>query len=183
MKHAIGNERYQHYSTDQLLNAYIKGPERIDQIRKNLTVEDLKAKPLPNKWSILEILIHVADAELVGACRFRLVLSDFPGNLPFYSQDEFATKLKYNNQSEATLAENLLLFKSIRQTTYGILQQCNESDWRKSGIHPERGPMSLRALLELYADHSERHIEQILTLRKLLGKPLEMEILLKDRLY
>ena len=183
MKNPIGNERYRHYTTPQLLNAYRQGPGRISHVIKDLTLEDLKSKLIPGKWSILEIVIHLTDAELIGACRFRLVISHYTGTLPFYNQDDLAVKLKYNEQSEKELSENLSLFGSIRETTHSILLQCSDNDWHKTGIHPARGEMSLRALLELYADHAERHIEQILRLRQLLKKPMEFELLLKDRLY
>jgi len=51
------------------------------------------------------------------------------------------------------------------------------------GTHPDFGEVTLRNLLQLYADHSERHIEHILVSRKLLGRAIEMPQLLPIRLY
>lgn len=183
MKSPIGNERYRQYSNARLLEAFALAHARLVDVTQNLTVEEWVARPLPGKWSILEIVMHLADAELIGACRFRLVLSDFKGSLPVYQQDVLASKLRYNEQSQATLRDSLILFGILRQTSLTLLNQCSEGDWNKTGIHPERGEMTLRGLLELYADHSERHIGQILVLRKLLGKSLTYELLLKERLY
>lgn len=81
------------------------------------------------------------------------------------------------------LMEHLSLFEFLRKTTGALLNKCTENDWTKNGVHPQRGKMNLRGLLELYADHSERHLGQILERRTLVGKPLQMKLILEDRLY
>jgi hypothetical protein len=64
-----------------------------------------------------------------------------------------------------------------------LLEQAPAEDWVRSGTHPAFGVVILRNLLELYADHIERHIEQILDSRARLGRPLNMEAILPRRLY
>jgi hypothetical protein len=98
-------------------------------------------------------------------------------------EDDWAKILRYQEQDMFHLMDHLSLFELLRKTTGALLSKCNENDWTKNGVHPQRGKMSLRGLLELYADHSERHIVQILERRTLLGKPLKMELILEDRLY
>ena len=91
--------------------------------------------------------------------------------------------MNYQNQSIGNIHESIELFSLLRSTTFQLYNNCTKKDWEKIGIHPERGAMTIRELLELYADHSERHIEQIIERRKILNKPREIEIILKDRLY
>ena len=70
-----------------------------------------------------------------------------------------------------------------QQEGWRIFTSAQGDDWAASAIHPDHGEITLRNLLELYADHSERHVEQILVCRRLLRSPLEMESLLPRRLY
>ncbi|HEY4875485.1 MAG TPA: DinB family protein [Puia sp.] len=182
-KQALGSEKYAHYSTELLLKAYIDGPKRVRKCIKDLTKGDLRAKPIPGKWSIAEIVIHLADGEIIGACRFRQAYTNHTGPFPFYNEAVWAEEMCYQEQSAAIIESNLRLFSLLRQTTANLFAGFEDSDWSKTGIHPERGEMTLRGLLELYADHSERHIEQILERRKLLGKQLPVKIILRDRLY
>lgn len=165
------------------MKAFSEGPNRILRLTQDLTEKDYRARPISGKWSIAEILIHLADAEIVGACRFRQAYCEHPGEFPYYDQAKWAVDMNYQNFSANEVDESLQLFKFLRSTTSTLLNECTERDWAKSGVHTDRGPMSLRELLELYADHSERHIEQILERRKLIGKEITMEIILTDRLY
>ncbi len=182
-KQAIGSKKYACYSSDILLKAYKKGPQRIRKSIEGLTGEELKMHVIPGKWSIAEILIHLADADIIGACRIRQAFTVHPGPFPYYLEADWAVKLNYQQQLVEYINSNLDLFELLRKTTSVIFDNCSSDDWSKTGIHPERGEMSLREVLELYADHSERHLEQILERRIILGKPLPMEIILPYRLY
>jgi len=183
VKQEIKQEKYGHYSTPLLLQAYKEGPAKIRQCLEGLTLQDLKAHPIPGKWSIAEIVIHLADADIIGACRFRQAYTSHPGDFPYYNEAEWADRMNYQGQSLDTIMLNLDLFELLRKTTGNLLDGCSESDWQKTGIHPERGKMTMRGLLELYADHSERHVAQILERIKLLGKESDVQVVLKDRLY
>ena len=183
VKTAIGSEKYAHYSTGTLLKAFKEGPQRIRQSIEGLTVEELKRKVIKDKWSIAEILIHLADADIIGSCRVRQAFTGHPGPFPYYKEAEWAVKLNYQQQTIEYINSNLDLFELLRKTTAVIFDNCSETDWTKTGLHPERGEMTMRVVLELYADHSERHLEHILERRNILGKPIQMEIILKDRLY
>lgn len=144
---------------------------------------ELKARPFEGKWSTLEILIHIADAELIGSCRIRQALAEHTDDYPYYIQDKWAKDLNYQGFSMDELDSCLELFRYLRACNSILFAKMDESDWSKKGIHPERGEMNVRELLELYADHSERHIDQIAERRELLNNPHSMELILKDRLY
>ena len=77
----------------------------------------------------------------------------------------------------------LTLFSVLRHSGTRLLESAGPEDWKKWGSHLEWGALTVRQLLELYADHAERHIEQIAKLRVLLGKPVRMPRLLPKRLY
>jgi uncharacterized damage-inducible protein DinB len=174
---------YSHYPNDILLKAFKEGPERIRASIAGLTLNELKERPLVNKWSIAETVIHLADAEIFGASRFRLAYCHHPGPLPFYKEAVLAELLKYQERPLEFIDDSLSLFELLRKTTLPLLNNLSEQEWQIKASHPERGDMTIRELLELYADHSERHLEQILVRRGLLGHPITVELILKDRLY
>lgn len=168
---------------ETLLTAYKEGPDRIRRSVDGLSEEELKQRVIDGKWSILQIVIHVTDSELVGAVRLRQCYAQSDTRFPFYDQDIWADAFDYQEQSIDQMADALDLFESIRKTGYIILEKCRKKDWLKKGFHPESGEITLRNILELYSDHSERHLEQILQRRKLLEKPLDMPLILDKRLY
>jgi hypothetical protein len=75
------------------------------------------------------------------------------------------------------------MFELLRKSSAEVFNLTENSDWDKTGLHPQKGEISLRTILELYAEHVERHLEQILQRRNLIGKLLEMNLLLTERLY
>jgi len=176
-------ETYAHLETRALLQAFEAGPRRLRQAIAGLTREELRARPESGVWCIQEVVMHVADSELNGAARIRLVRAQ-PGSSFFsYDQDVWALAFHYRDASDQELESAIELFEALRVTTLRVFTSAGDADWHATGIHPENGTVTLRNLLELYADHSERHIQQIVTRRGVLGNPLILPPLLEERLY
>jgi len=130
----------------------------------------LKARPIEGKWSILEIVHHLTDSELVGGVRIRLVLAQPGLPLPGYEQDPWAAELGYQDRNATQLEASLRLFEATRAASAYLFAQASPDDWQKNGIHPKRGPLSLCQLLELYTTHAENHLTQIEERKRLLAK-------------
>lgn len=98
---------YHFYSTEQLLHAYREGPGRLRASLAGLSLEEMRARPREGKWTILEIVLHVVDSDMVGAVRARFARAE-PGHLlPGYNQDIFTRQLQHNQvegRSRAWLA-------------------------------------------------------------------------------
>lgn len=176
-------DTYARFSTAELLAIFADGPLRLRTTLVGLASRQIRSRPRPEKWSILEIALHLVDAEVMGASRVRLVFAEPGGTFVPYDQDAWAAALRYQQQDDVALDRALRLFDLLRGTTLGIFAAASHADWRKTGTHPELGLLTLRNLLEMYADHSERHIGQILECRRLLGVPLAFPLLLPERLY
>jgi hypothetical protein len=175
---------YSFYSTDNLLAAFSAGPARLRHAIEGLTESELRARPRgPNKWSIHEIVIHTAESEVQGTFRIRKVWSEPPQTLPVYDQDVWAKEIDYQGQDRSVREGALHLLELLRQQTAPLFRRATDHDWAKWGTHPQFGRVTLRNLLELYADHVERHIDQVLDSRARLNRPLPMESLLSRRLY
>ena len=175
---------YEQIPTSELLKAYDEGPHRINQVLEGLSEAELKSRARGDeRWSIFEIVLHVADSELMGAARVRQTFTQSGRDFAFYHQDLWAKQLGYQSLGPDSFNQALELFELLRKTTSRIFHLATEDDWKRTGMHAELGETSLRQLLELYADHSERHIEQILHTRELLDKAIEFPLILTERLY
>ncbi len=176
-------EVYAKLKTPELLEAYAAGPQRLRRVLEGLTEADLRAHPRPGKWSIKEIALHILDSEIIGAGRIRQAYAQPGSTFPACNQDLWTKVFDHQNCDRGDFEKSLQLFDMLRAVTTRLFRKATEKEWRQTGRHTEWGELTLRQLLELYADHSERHIEQILLIRELLGKPLQFPLLLKTRLY
>lgn len=177
-------DRYAALPTASLLESYRTAPARLRDALAGLPHERLRARPIAGKWSILEITLHLTDSELMGAGRFRFALAQPGVRLIGYDQDVWTPSLAHNDATPAALAASLALFETIRANLLHLLDGIPAAWWtERHAIHPEMGLLTLRNLLELYADHGERHLQQILERRRLLGAPVDVPVLLPERLY
>ncbi|MDF2681102.1 MAG: hypothetical protein K0R47_2292 [Brevibacillus sp.] len=141
-----------------LIEEYGRGHERVKEAIRSLTEEEMHYKPGPNKWSIHEIVVHLADAELVGVHRMKRVLAENDPMLTAYDQDAWAMSLGY---AEQDAKRSLELFGLIRAMMVPVLEKVEGADWQRCGIHEEAGSLTLVQLLERYVNHVGDHLAQI----------------------
>jgi hypothetical protein len=118
----------------------------------------LSHRPAPGKWSIREIVAHLADDELVGAYRIRLILSSPGTSIQAFDQDRWAADGRY---ASADLDSSLRLFRTLREANLALFRMLDEGEWSRFGIHAERGRESLRDIATYYAGHDRNHFAQI----------------------
>jgi hypothetical protein len=174
---------YRRITTRDLIAVYKSAPTRLGGALAGLSDEELKARPREDKWSAQEIALHVADAEIMGAARMRQARAEPGSTFAVYDQNAWASELDYRGRDGRDVVAALHLFSELRRHGTRLLEAARSGDWKKWGRHGEWGTLTLRQILELYADHAERHIEQIAAIRLRLGKPIRIPRLLPKRLY
>jgi hypothetical protein len=175
---------YSFYSTAHLIEAFAAGPSRLRASLAGLSEDDLRARPRgPGSWSIQEIVVHTADSELQGTYRIKKTWAEPSQRWPVYDQDRWTSSMGYQDLGPPARENALALLELLRVQSSSLFKRASDEDWAKHGEHPEMGRMTLRNLLEMYADHVERHIDQIRDIRQRLGKPLQIESLLLRRLF
>jgi len=117
----------------------------------------------PGKWSIRQIVAHVADAELVGAHRLRQVIAEKNPTLVAFDQDAWTENLDYARRDPRGSLES---FQRVRSENYELMKDLPPAAWERTGNHTENGPMTLRRLLEGYAQHAESHAREIREIRE-----------------
>jgi len=149
-------------SLGELLERFRRGAELIAVTMTGAAGPELDFSPQPGKWSIRQIVCHLADAEIVGAERFRrLIAEDNPSILAF-DQDAWAERLDYKRRR---ISQAMETFRRIRGENYDLLKALPEETFERSGVHSERGPLKLMDLVRAYAEHAEKHAMQIRDLR------------------
>lgn len=150
---------------DELIARYSSGYDEVVDALRDFPAELLTAHPLPGKWSAREIVHHLADSESTSAIRLRRLLAEERPVIQGYDQDQFASRLKYN---ERDIEPSLEAFRSARATTTQILKFMTEDDWNREGEHTESGRYTAEDWLEIYAAHAHNHAAQIRRLREAL---------------
>jgi hypothetical protein len=143
--------------------------ELLTTLQKELAGIDeatLRRPEKPGKWSILQVVQHLADSELVSRYRMRLVLAQPTPEIHGYDQDLWATALKYN---EAELAEALEQLRVLRAANLKMLRSLNEEQMERFGLHNERGPESIRKMMQMIAGHDLLHLNQIRRIKRAHG--------------
>jgi hypothetical protein len=149
-----------------LIEKYSAGYQEVLKALDGFPAESLTAHPIPGKWSAREIIHHLADSESTSAIRLRRLLVEDKPLIQAYDQDQFASKLRYN---ERDMAPSLEAFRAARATTTQLLLLMSEEEWRREGLHSETGRYTSEDWLELYAAHAHNHAAQIQRLRDTLN--------------
>jgi uncharacterized damage-inducible protein DinB len=144
-----------------------KAPDVLAALVAGLSEEQLGQRPAPGKWCIREIVAHLADDELVGAYRIRLILSAPGTAIQAFDQDVWARTGRYGTRD---VADALALYRGLRFANLTLLQSLTAEEWDMSGVHAERGIESLRDIAMYFAGHDINHFRQIESILRQLGK-------------
>jgi DinB superfamily len=118
----------------------------------------LRRPEAPGKWSVVEVIQHLADSDLVTGFRVRMVLSEERPLLQGYDQDRWATEFRYR---EVPLALALDQLRSLRAANLHLWKELSPQQLERVGLHAERGPESVGHLLRLMGGHDLVHRRQI----------------------
>lgn len=125
---------------------------------KGLTLEQLRTRESPRKWSILEVLGHLSDTELIYRYRMRLIVAEPGCRIVGYDQDAWAKRLKYQEQDPADLMKEI---EAVRNSTLRWLRSLSDTELNRAGEHDERGEETVRHVMKMVAGHDLLHRMQI----------------------
>ena len=146
-----------------LLERYRRGPDLLAVVLTGVFGEEEDFALGPGKWSIRQIVAHLADAELVGAHRFRQVIAEERPTLIAYDHDRWTANLDYARRKPK---QSLETFRRIRAENYELLKGLPEGAFARAGQHTERGLLTLGEMLAGYAEHAESHARQLQEIRE-----------------
>src|SRR5216684_8104737 len=153
----------------ELIESYLDGPKTLRQAVTGMSREQLLARPVPGKWSTLEVVCHLADFEPIGADRMKRVIAEDKPTLIGADEKHFASALHYHDRD---LEEELTIIERTRSQMARILRKLPAEALNRLGNHNERGQLTLEQMLGNYVNkHIPHHVKFILEKRKALGLP------------
>lgn len=141
-----------------------EAPRTLAAIIENVAEAQLKKRPAPGRWSVTEILAHLAEDELTSSWRYRQMLEHDGVPLPGFDQDLWAKVGDYNSWKPE---EALAMFRMLREANLRLFAHLTPEQWERRGVHSERGELTVRSLCRHMAAHDINHIEQV---RRILGR-------------
>jgi uncharacterized damage-inducible protein DinB len=133
-------------------------PRALTELIAKTSDEQLTIRPSQDKWSVGEILAHLAEDEIATAWRYRQMVEHSGIELAGFDQDLWAQMGDY---AARVPQESLELFRLLRTVNLQFLQQLAPEQWECFGIHAERGRITVRELITHMAGHDINHVEQI----------------------
>ena len=109
-------------------------------------------------WTVLEVLCHLRDFEVVFTGRIQAMINEDNPALAFPNPDDLAAT---ENYMDNTVADIMASWQMQRQTFLDLMQTLDGEQWERSGIHPTRGAFTPHDQLFLTALHDTIHLEQI----------------------
>jgi hypothetical protein len=149
---------------------YAQQADELEQVISAIPAELVVRRLSETRWSILEIVSHLADAELLASVRIRRIITQDRPNFWGYQQEQWAAALGYRHGRIETVTAR---FSLLRRENAGLLAELPESlpdslpeslnaeVWNHTGVHDEYGTLSLRQLIEDYLSHTAKHLDQI----------------------
>jgi hypothetical protein len=132
--------------------------KKLERLIKGVPARKLRKRPEPEKWSVAEILAHLADAEIVGGFRMRLILGAPGTPIAAFDQDAWVTSGHYEKRDPRKSIEQ---FRVVREANLGLLKSLTPQQWKHYGMHAERGQETIERIAQMFAGHDINHLQQI----------------------
>src|ERR1700751_4678507 len=126
-----------------LLERFRRGAELLAVATTGAAGPELDFKP-EGKWSVRQIVCHLADAEAVGVMRFRAIVAEENPTMSAWNQEAWGSNLDYEKRK---ISQALEIFRVLRSANYDLLKDLPEAAYQRKGTHVERGVLSLQDLL------------------------------------
>ncbi len=131
---------------------------KLRKLIQGLGSKELKWKPEPGKWSIAEIVAHLADVEIVAGWRMRAILGSNGTPIQPFDQDVWASVFEYSKRDPK---QSLEVFRVLRENNLAMLKALPPESWDNYGMHAERGKETIAHLARMFAGHDTNHIKQV----------------------
>jgi len=159
-------ETAQQYTQRIMANAQGQDPikvqsatnKKLARLIKGIPTAKLRKRPAPEKWSVAEILAHLADVEIVIGWRLRSILGAPGTAVQAYDQNAWVITGHYEKRDPRKSVEQQGV---VREANLALLKSLSPDQWKHYGQHSERGQESIEHIVRMIAGHDINHIHQI----------------------
>jgi len=144
--------------TTDTLAAQRSAPVTLAQLISGVPDDVLHRRPAPGKWSVVEIIAHLAEDELSSSWRYRQMIEHDGAALLGFDQELWE---RLGDYASWTTRDALDMFRLLRQANVSLLSRLAPAEWERSGTHAERGRLTVRSLATHMVGHDANHFAQI----------------------
>ena len=141
-------------------------PQILEAAVKGLNDAQLDTPYRAGSWTVRQVVHHIADSHMNGFIRLKLALTEDHPTLKPYDQDRWAVLV---DSARLPPEHSLAIVRGLHHRWSTLLDSISEADWGRTAYHPEDGEMTVETFLTVYADHGEKHVDSISSLRKQKG--------------
>jgi uncharacterized damage-inducible protein DinB len=152
-----------------LIEQYVAGAAKLRRGVAGLSAEELRARPGPGAWSVLEVVVHLADSDAISIDRMKRILTEDDPPLLYADETAYVERLHTHEQD---LEDALLLFEVGRRQWARVLRRLPDEAFLRVGTHNRRGKVTLGGMVASYVKHVDEHLEFVTGKRARLGKSL-----------
>jgi uncharacterized damage-inducible protein DinB len=148
----------------EMIDAIARTPSDIRAAIKGLSDSQLDTPYRPGGWTVRQVVHHVPDSHMNAFIRFKLALTEDTPTIKPYDEAAWAN---LSDARDTPIETSLTLLTSLHERWVGLLRSMAPSDYQRKLNHPDwDAPLSLDAMLALYAWHGPHHTAHITSLRK-----------------
>jgi hypothetical protein len=147
-----------HMESKDALKVQAGTAKKLERLIKGQAASQLRKRPASGKWSVGEILAHLADTEIVTGWRMRQILGSPGTPIQAFDQDSWAAACHYGKRDPRKAVEQ---FRVQREANLALLKSLSPEQWMHYGMHAERGKETIEHMVRLQAGHDLNHIPQI----------------------
>ncbi|HZT41204.1 MAG TPA: DinB family protein [Chthonomonadaceae bacterium] len=151
------------YSQRYLFTALEASPDLFDRLLEGITPEETDARPDPERFTIREVMAHLAEWENVFLARMTRICEEETPLLEGYDEGQLAIEHGYDRTDPL---EQCGLFRERRARLVAYLRSRSPEQWQRAGNRPEIGAITLEALAFLVPLHDTYHLHQVQTWRQ-----------------
>lgn len=139
-----------------LLKALEQTPGRIEQLVSAWNRDAFDRSHAPGKWTVRQVLVHLAHAEIVFANRLRYALAEDGYVIQPFDQDAWM-RAEPKGDGYAALAAYL----TLRRMNLALCKSLTPAQRARTFRHPEHGEVSVDWVMTFFAGHELSHLPQI----------------------
>jgi hypothetical protein len=132
--------------------------KRLERLVKGVPASKLRKRPAPDKWSVAEIVAHLADTEIVGSWRIRAILGAPGTPIQAFDQDVWVVAGHYAMRDPQKCLEQ---FRVLREANLALFKSLAPEQWQHHGMHSERGQETIEHIVRMFAGHDLNHLQQV----------------------
>lgn len=148
------------------VDAIAAAPAGLRAAVRGLNDEQLDTPYRPDGWTVRQLVHHVADSHMNAYTRLRLALTEENPTIKPYDEKAWA---ELPDMRTLPVDVSLDLLDRLHERLVYTLRHTPDADFARTLVHPENGPMTLDALLGVYAWHGRHHAAHVTSLRKRMG--------------